>query len=94
MDTESQNPEVVALTESETLLAEALEELQTTSRDEAKRVIRERVQEIQRLKTLLAKAESDLSQLIKRPPEEIAMFNSTEDFARRARKSLEGSRWA
>lgn len=93
MDAESKNPEVVALTDSETLLAEALEELQTTSRDEAKRVIRERVQEIQRLKTLLAKAESDLAQLIKRSPEEIAML-SADDFAGRARKSLAGSRWA
>lgn len=93
MTTETKNPEVVELTESEQLLAEALEELQTSSRDEAKRVIRERVQEIQRLKTLLAKAESDLAQLIRRSPDEIAMLN-TDDFARRARKSLEGSRWA
>lgn len=73
----AQNPEVVDLTESEQLLAEALEELQTTSRDEAKAVIRTRVAEIQRLKTLLAKAEADLAQLVRRSPEEIAMLSSS-----------------
>ena len=81
MDSETKTPEVVELTESEQLLVEALTELQTTTRDEAKRVIRERVQEIQRLKTLLAKAEADLAQLLKRSPEEIAMLNG-DDFGR------------
>lgn len=89
MDTETKTPEVVTLSDSEQLLAEVLEELQTTSRQDAKSVIRERLQEIQRLKTLLAKAESDLAQLIKRSPEEIAMLNM-DDFSRRARKSLAG----
>lgn len=73
----AQNPEVVDLTESEQLLAEALEELQTTSRDEAKAVIRTRVAEIQRLKALLAKAEADLAQLVRRSPEEIALLGSS-----------------
>lgn len=38
MDSETKTPEVVELTESEQLLAEALSELQTTSRDEAQRM--------------------------------------------------------
>lgn len=68
--------EVCPLPEGEQLLQECFAELESTTRDEAKALIRLRVQEIARLRALLAKAEADLQQLISRPASEIAMLRS------------------
>lgn len=69
--------EVCPLPEGEQLLQECFAELETTTRDEAKAIIKQRVQEISRLRALLAKAEADLQQLVARPTTEIAMLPST-----------------
>jgi len=66
-------PEVCTPTEGETLLQEALAEMTSTVRDEAKAVIQERIREIQHLEVLLAKAKADLQALTQRPAAEIAM---------------------
>ena len=52
---------------------EALAELQTDVRSDAKRVIAERIKEVQRLRVLLAKAEANLAELLKKDVSEIAM---------------------
>jgi hypothetical protein len=54
-------------------LQEALAEMTSTVRDEAKAVIQERIREIQHLEVLLAKAKADLQALTQRPAAEIAM---------------------
>ena len=66
-------PEVCTPPEGETLLQEALAEMTSTVRDEAKAVIQERIREIQHLEVLLAKAKADLQALTQRPAAEIAM---------------------
>jgi|LakMenE18May11ns_1017448.scaffolds.fasta_scaffold9805514_3 hypothetical protein len=88
--TPSCTPEVCTPTEGETLLQEALAEMTSTVRDEAKAVIQERIREIQHLEVILAKAKADLQALTQRPAAEIAMGVSS-----KARGSLRplGDMW-
>lgn len=68
--------EVVDPNSTRGLYEEALAESLTSDRDEAKRLIAGRIQEIQRLEMLLAKAKADLQKLLSKDVTEIAMMNS------------------
>ncbi len=54
------------------IFEEAEAESKLTIRGEAKKLIAERLQERNRLRVLLAKAENELAKLLKKTPEEIA----------------------
>jgi hypothetical protein len=59
-----------------TLLQEALSELDTSERDRAKDVIKERLLEIKRMEACLEKAKADLAKLLDRDVEEILMLEA------------------
>jgi hypothetical protein len=67
-------PEIVAPDSVRGIYEEALAELTTSERDQAKRVIAERIREVQRLKICLAKAEADLQRLLQKEISEIALL--------------------
>jgi len=67
--------EIVDPLSTRSIYEEALAESNVTVRDEAKKVIAQRIAEVQRTRTLLARQETDLAKLLKRSPEEIAMMN-------------------
>jgi len=69
----SVNPEVVPTTITESLYEEALAESQTTINQEAKKVIAQRINEINRTRTLLRVQEAALAKLLSKTPEEIAL---------------------
>jgi hypothetical protein len=66
--------EIVDPNSTRSIYEEALAELNVTERDEAKAVIASRIKEIQRMRTLLARAEADLAKLMEKTPAEIAMM--------------------
>jgi hypothetical protein len=67
-------PEIIAPDSVRGIYEEALAELTTSERDQAKRVIVERIREVQRLKTCLAKAEAELQKLLNKEVSEIALL--------------------
>ena len=67
-------PEIIAPDSTRGLYEEALAELTTSERDQAKRVIAERIREVQRLKICVQKAEADLARLLKKDVSEIALL--------------------
>lgn len=73
-DSTISNIEVVDPDSTRALYEEALADLQADTRTDAKRVIAERIKEIQRLRALLAKAETDLAELLKKDVEEVALL--------------------
>lgn len=66
--------EIVAPDSVRGIYEEALAELTTSERDQAKKVIAERIREVQRLKTCLVKAEADLQKLLQKEVSEIALL--------------------
>ena len=66
--------EIIDPSSTRGIYEEALAELQTDVRTDAKRVIAERIKEVQRLRVLLAKAEANLAELLKKDVAEIAML--------------------
>lgn len=70
----SSSTELVDPNSTRGIYEEALAELCTSERDEAKAVIRSRIKEIQRMRVLLARAEADLAKLMQKTPSEIAMM--------------------
>jgi len=64
--------EIVTIDSTLSIFEEAEAESQLTIRGEAKKLISERLQERNRLRVLLAKAETELAKLLKKTPEEIA----------------------
>lgn len=86
--------EVVSPDSTFALYEEALAETQTVVRDEAKAIIKQRMLEIKRLRTTLARAEEELAKLLKKTPEEIASIRTfssdkTELFLKQLRGSAE-----
>jgi hypothetical protein len=67
-------PEIIAPDSTRGIYEEALAELTTSERDQAKRVIAERIREVQRLKICVQKAEADLARLLKKDVSEIALL--------------------
>lgn len=67
--------EVVAPESTRGIYEAALAELQTDDLQEAKRVIKQRILEVQRLKKCLAKAEANLQRLLEKNPSEIALLD-------------------
>jgi len=59
---------------NETLLAEAISELQTDQTKQVKEVIKSRLMEIKRLEALIEKAKADLAELLGRDEIEIIML--------------------
>jgi hypothetical protein len=67
----------LALSESvNALFQEALTELDSCQRDQAKGVIKERLLEIKRMEVCLEKAKADLAKLLNRDVEEILMIEA------------------
>ena len=66
--------EIVAPDSVRGIYEEALAEVSTTERDEAKEVIAKRLKEIKRLETCLAKARADLQELLKKDVSQIALL--------------------
>jgi hypothetical protein len=56
------------------LLQEAMLELETDEQGKAKKIVKERLLEIKRLETMLAKAKADLAELLERDQTEILML--------------------
>jgi hypothetical protein len=67
-------PEIVAPDSTRGIYEEALAELATSERDIAKRVIAERIREVQRLEICLNKAKADLAKILKKDVAEIALL--------------------
>lgn len=65
--------EIVAPDSTAALLQEVLDETTSVEREEAKKVIRRRIQEIKKTELLLEKMKEDLNKLLKKDPKEIAM---------------------
>jgi hypothetical protein len=66
--------EVLAPNSTAAIFQEVLDEVQETKHMMAKKVIKERVLEIKRLETLLAKAKADLQKLLEKDPSEISLY--------------------
>jgi hypothetical protein len=66
--------EIVAPDSTRGIYEEALSELATSERDEAKLVIASRIKEVQRLEKCLAKAKADLAKLLQKDVSEIALL--------------------
>ena len=60
--------------DSSDLLREAMSEMDVSDRDQAKKLIQERLREIKRLELLLEKAKADLAKLMQRNVEEMLML--------------------
>lgn len=60
--------------DSSELLLEAMSEMDMSDRDQAKKLIQERLREIKRLELLLEKAKADLAKLVQRNVEEMLML--------------------
>jgi hypothetical protein len=60
--------------ESSDLLREAMSEMEVSERDQAKKLIQDRLREIKRLELLLEKAKADLAKLMQRDVEEMLML--------------------
>lgn len=60
--------------DSSELLREAMSEMDVSDRDQAKKLIQERLREIKRLELLLEKAKADLAKLMQRNVEEMLML--------------------
>jgi hypothetical protein len=56
------------------LLQEAMLELETDEQGKAKKIVKDRLLEIKRLETMLAKAKADLAELLERDQTEILML--------------------
>ena len=56
------------------LLQEAMLELETDEQGKAKKIIKDRLLEIKRLETMLAKSKADLAELLERDQTEILML--------------------
>ena len=56
------------------LLQEAMSELETDEQGKAKKIVKDRLLEIKRLETMLAKAKADLAELLERDQTEILML--------------------
>ena len=67
------NTEIVIPESALGLYTEALEEMETSERDQAKKVIKARLLEIQRMEACLEKAKRDLTKLLGKEVSEIAM---------------------
>ncbi len=70
----SVHAEIVAPDSTRGIYEEALSELATSERDEAKLVIASRIKEVQRLEKCLAKAKADLAKLLQKDVSEIALL--------------------
>ena len=66
--------EIVAPDSTRGIYEEALAELQTSERDEAKDVIKRRLLEIRRMEVCLEKAKADLAKMLNKDVSEIAML--------------------
>jgi hypothetical protein len=66
--------EIIPADSTRGIYEEALAELSTTERDDAKRIIAQRIRELNRLKLCVAKAEADLERLLKKSVSEIALL--------------------
>ena len=66
--------EIVVPESARGLYTEALAEMETSERDQAKEVIKARVLEIQRMEACVEKAKRDLAQLLGKKLSEIAML--------------------
>ena len=66
--------EIVVPESARGLYTEALAELETTERDQAKKIIKDRLLEIQRMEVCLQKAKADLANLLGKEVSEIAML--------------------
>lgn len=66
--------EIVAPDSTRGIYEEALAELQTSQRDEAKDVIKRRLLEIRRMEVCLEKAKADLAKMLNKDVSEIAML--------------------
>ena len=66
--------EIVVPESARGLYTEALSELETTERDQAKKIIKDRLLEIQRMEVCLQKAKADLAKLLGKEISEIAML--------------------
>ena len=60
--------------DSSDLLREAMSEMDVSDRDQAKKLIQERLREIKRLELLTEKAKADLAKLMQRNVEEMLML--------------------
>lgn len=67
-------PEIIAPDSTRGIYEEALAELNVSERDAAKRVIAERIREVQRLEICLNKAKADLAKILKKDVAEIALL--------------------
>jgi hypothetical protein len=68
------NAEIVVPESALGLYTEALAEMETSERDQAKEVIKARLLEIQRMEACLDKAKRDLAKLLGKEVSEIAML--------------------
>ena len=68
--------EIVSPDSTFAIYEEALAETRTVVRDEAKEIIKQRILEVERLRTTLARAEEALAKLLKKTPEEIASIST------------------
>jgi len=68
--------EVVSTDSTFAIYEEALAETRTVVRDEAKAVLKQRIREVEQLRTTLARAEEELAKLLKKTPEEIASIRT------------------
>jgi hypothetical protein len=64
--------EIVSPDSTFSIYEEAIAETRTVVRDEAKAVLKQRIREVEQLRTTLARAEEELAKLLKKTPEEIA----------------------
>jgi hypothetical protein len=92
------DPEIVSGDSTFALYQEAIAETQTVVRDEAKAILKQRICEVEQLRTTLARAEEELAKLLKKTPEEIASirmfkpsFFDTDRMLRQLRGSSEQS---
>jgi hypothetical protein len=70
------DPEIVSPDSTFTIYEEALAETRTVVRDEAKAILKQRIREVEQLRTTLARAEEELARLLKKTPEEIASIRT------------------
>ena len=73
-DSISSKAEVLAPNSTICVYQEAISELETCERDEAKQVIKRRMLEIRRMEACLEKAKKDLAELLEKNVSEIAML--------------------
>jgi hypothetical protein len=70
----SVDAEIVLPDSTRGIYEEALGELATSQRDDAKKVILERMREIKRLETCLERAKADLAKMLQKDVSEIALL--------------------